>query len=338
MRAAWFSKWIVLLTLTATVDIFGQNSLTNTNKTDGNAPTTCLETTYYSDVETPTLKPIDEPGDSKSTSISGTLSKAQSGQIQLCADDGSSVGSTEIKNTDSFTVSAVSNLKAGQKIQAQFIDGNGHPGVPSEPELVGDCSKLASKSGTAPILTIAGGTASSVTYSGTVKGAKGGSVRICVNDVPKATVTVDQNGKFNGGTATLQVKAGDDIAAELVNFGASPSYGPVSQKVKIVVQPAAAENQNNAVAVLIGGVEYSGYSAQSQTTNGFLSLFYQGPFYHGVSGWERSDLPARRNRQRMGLLVLSRTRLDSQRMIIRMSVRRSTSWAVPSGSFLTSGA
>jgi hypothetical protein len=48
--------------------------------------------------------------------------------------------------------------------------------------------------------------------------------------------------------------------------------------------------QDNPVVVAIGGVEYSGYSAQSQTTNGFFNLFYGGPTTKGFSGWGRIRL------------------------------------------------
>lgn len=288
MHATCFSRWIVIVTLIATIDLLGQDD--SAKKGGTNAPPKCLTTVYYSDVDTPKLKPIDEQTGQKGGQVLGSLPKAENGSVQVCADDGTSIGSANIANTDSFTVTTSHTLKAGQKIQAQFTDSNGHASIPSEAELVGDCSKLASRDGVAPTLSIVSAAGNTMTYSGAVKGAKDGSVRICINNIPKATASVDSSGKFDGGTATLQVNAGDEVTAQSVNASATNTYGPLSDKIKMVAQPAAPDHQNQAVAVLIGGVEYSGYSAQSQTTNGFLSLFYQGPFYHGVTGWGKIRL------------------------------------------------
>ena len=49
-------------------------------------------------------------------------------------------------------------------------------------------------------------------------------------------------------------------------------------------------DSSRAVAILIGGVEYSAYSAESQTTNAFLNIFYAGPVTHGFGGWGRIRL------------------------------------------------
>ncbi|MGP0017609.1 MAG: hypothetical protein ACLPHP_03490 [Candidatus Sulfotelmatobacter sp.] len=231
-------------------------------------------------------------GKSGEISISGSLPKAATGTINLCKDEGTTIGSTQVNNSASFAFSGLKNLKAGDKVQAQFVAEPKRNGVPSILSIVGDCSKLASSSGTPPTLTVSPSTANSMTYSGTVKGAKDGSVRICVNNVPKETApaTVDKNGNFNGGTATVPVNAGDSVTALSINPGATPSYGGQSQKVNIVAQPAASDAPNKPVSVVIGGVEYSGYSAQSQTTNGFLNIYYQGLKTNGFFGWTRIRL------------------------------------------------
>ncbi len=145
------------------------------------------------------------------------------------------------------------------------------------------CAKDAGTTGTAPTLTITTDAGNTTSYSGTVPNATSGTIRICVNDVPNGeTREVGTGGTFNSGTASFQSNIGDKIVAQSVIIsGSSTTYGPVSNEL-VVKSPA--------VLILIGGVEYSGYSAQSQTTNGFLNMFYRGPVTHGFSGWGRIRL------------------------------------------------
>jgi hypothetical protein len=45
------------------------------------------------------------------------------------------------------------------------------------------------------------------------------------------------------------------------------------------------------VSILIGGVEYGGYSSEAQTTDAFLNIFYRGPVSKtGLAGWTRIRL------------------------------------------------
>jgi len=72
--------------------------------------------------------------------------------------------------------------------------------------------------------------------------------------------------------------------------------------VSVGVPVLLGQNQSNtsaddgkAVAIIIGGVEYAGYSSEAQATDGFLDLFYRGPqgtqgFTNGLSGWTRIRL------------------------------------------------
>ncbi len=149
------------------------------------------------------------------------------------------------------------------------------------------CAKDAPTSGTtaaAPTLNITTDAGNMTRYSGTAPNATSGTIRICVNDVPNGeTRTVGSDGTFSSGTASFQSNVGDKIVAQsVIASGSSPTYGPVSSEM-VVKSPA--------VLIMIGGVEYSGYSAQSQTTNGFLNMFYRGPVsQHGFSGWGRIRL------------------------------------------------
>ena len=55
-------------------------------------------------------------------------------------------------------------------------------------------------------------------------------------------------------------------------------------------QSNESDNGSKPVAIIIGGVEYAGYSSAAQTTDGFLDLFYRGPVVKGFSGWGRIRL------------------------------------------------
>jgi hypothetical protein len=145
------------------------------------------------------------------------------------------------------------------------------------------CSKEASTTGTAPTLSITTDAGNMTRYSGVVANATSGTIRICVNNIPNGeTRIVKSDGTFNSGTASFQSNIGDEVVAQsVVASGSSPTYGPLSNKL-VVKSPA--------VLIIIGGAEYSGYSAQSQTTNGFLSMFYRGPVTKGFSGWGRIRL------------------------------------------------
>ena len=169
-----------------------------------------------------------------------------------------------------------SQTSSSQASASAATNGNS-PAATSE-----SCAKEASTTGTAPTLSISTDSSNLTTYSGTVSGATSGTVRICVNDTPNGeTRTVGSDGTFSSGTGGFQAKIGDQVVAQVVNSGNPPTYGPVSSSIAV---------KSTALLVLIGGVEYSGYSAQSQTTNGFLSMFYRGPVVKGFSGWGRIRL------------------------------------------------
>jgi len=145
------------------------------------------------------------------------------------------------------------------------------------------CAKDAGKTGTAPTLSITTDAGNMTRYSGTVPNATSGTIRICVNDAPNGEMrTAGTDGKFTSGTASFQSNVGDKIVAQsIITSGGSTTYGPLSNE-QVVKSPA--------VLIVIGGAEYSGYSAQSQTTNAFLNMFYRGPVAKGFSGWGRIRL------------------------------------------------
>jgi hypothetical protein len=156
---------------------------------------------------------------------------------------------------------------------------------------VESCATDASTTGTAPTLSISTDASTMTSYSGSLPGATAGTIRICVNDVPNgSTATVGKNGTFTG-SQSFKVSLGDKVVAQSVSADNPPKYGPLSnEEVPGNVAVGDQGGGNKAVVILIGGAEYSAYSAQSQTTNGFLSMFYRGPEVHNFSGWGRVRL------------------------------------------------
>jgi hypothetical protein len=146
------------------------------------------------------------------------------------------------------------------------------------------------KTGKAPNLAITLGSDNKASYKGNVPGAKKGTtVQICVGSVVKETATTDDNGNFDGGTKTIDVDAGDSIQAQVTD--GTKATSPMSEATTVTLTVSKAQDQDKPVSVLIGGAEYSAYSAQSQTTNGFLNVFYRGPVSFGhLSGWARIRL------------------------------------------------
>ena len=249
----------------------------------------CLSSEVNTTLDTPTLNPV-EAG---ANAVSGSVSKGSVGTVQLCSNGAPLGGPAQVDSTTgAFSVTGLAKMNAGEKIQAQFIekkDANDVFGMASSELVVGSCLKSASASGTAPTLSVSVDASNVATFSGT--GTAKGIIRICVNNVQNgSTVTVGPDGKFSGGTNSFKVSLGDKIVAQSLSADTPPQYGLLSNEVVLGNVAVGGQESNKAVLILIGGVEYSGYSAQSQTTNGFLSMFYRGPASHGFSGWGRIRL------------------------------------------------
>jgi hypothetical protein len=222
------------------------------------------------------------------TSVSGSISKkSTSGSVRLCS-AGKQLGNDVPvdPSTGKFVVSGLDSLANGEEIQAEFGNRDGI-GPASTKLVVGSCAGVASSTGKAPTLTISIDPKGTAKYSGTLPGGtEKTEVQICVNGVAVGKpITLDANGKFDGGTNTISLKSGDKVQVQ------APGV-PLSNEVTITASVSSvADTGDKAVAVLIGGVEYAGYSAQSQTTNGFLNIFYQGPVHwKRLTGWGRMRL------------------------------------------------
>ncbi len=253
---------------------------------DRPAPASCPAKIVNLDIPTPTLDHVQDGA----TLVSGSIPKGTAGIVWLCKGSKRLGNDVEVDpSTGKFVVSGLPPVANGDEIQAELGNRNGI-GPASAKLVVGSCAQVGSSNGTAPVLTISLDASGKAKYSGTLSGGKAGTeIQICVNGVAIGKpIPLDANGKFDGGTNTISLKSGDEIQAQ------APG-SPLSNKVTIsaaVSSPTDTSATNNkAVAVLIGGVEYAGYSAQSQTTNAFLNIFYQGPTsWKHLAGWGRMRL------------------------------------------------
>lgn len=241
----------------------------------------------YENLPTPKLNAITED----MTTVSGTLSGATNGAVQVCV-AGKVVGSSTIVDSAGAFYVPVTKLKAGDKVQAQLFvtedeDGKSvvHYGRASDPVAVtgGSCAKAgSSSSAAAPTLAIRANSDNTLaTYSGTVDKSAKGSVRICVNDIPTSNLVSVQNGKFDGGTSSISVAKGDKITAQLVFSGSPPQYSPVSNVVSI----GAVAKSPSPTIVMIAGYEQAGFSSLGQNGDTFVDVFYGGPHTGNLSGW-----------------------------------------------------
>ena len=96
-------------------------------------------------------------------------------------------------------------------------------------------------------------------------------------------------GAVGSGNVWGQTPAGPSAAASK-----EPGLPTTTRGAGSAPSNSSESDPNQPVSILIGGVEYSGYSAQSQTTNPFLNIFYRGPVTDvgrfGLSGWGRIRL------------------------------------------------
>jgi hypothetical protein len=281
-----------------------QGSAPSSNTVSGNNAK-CPSDVVNVTLDTPIINSITlGTTDSPSTVVSGKMPRAKSGNVQVCI-DGKALGTPVAVGADgTFKVTAQVKVTDTQSVVAQLETpaSGGSPayfGLPSDPLKAGSCSKAASPGGTAPTLSIGFDASNKAIFSGTVKGATSGEVRICVNDVQidDQTAPITSDGKFNGGTKSFSVSSNDKIVAQTCTGSTcSAPYGPVSNIVPITSGPpmvgsGSPSKSNGPTAIVIGGVEYAGYSSQSQTVNGFLNIFYQGPVSNqGISGWARIRL------------------------------------------------
>jgi hypothetical protein len=186
--------------------------------------TTCPNELVDLAVATPTLNAIEVGSDS----ATGTVPKATSGRVQLCSGT-TLVGAPATVGADGKFKVTLPKVTSGEGVTAQFTNADNVSGPPSTPQLlVGSCLADQTKSLQKPTLTRSADSTGKITYTGTVQGAKSGSVRICVDGLPTdKTASVQSDGSFT--VSGLEVKTGHLVQAQAVNPPVNPTtFGPVS--------------------------------------------------------------------------------------------------------------
>lgn len=242
----------------------------------------CPTPTVRLDVPTPTLNPV-AVGDKF---ISGTLPAGTAGTVQVCL-AGTPQGAPQPVAVDGrFVVAPLAAIVVNTDVTAQFINGAGASGPPVTIKTRDSCAGSASKAAgvpSQPSLTVT----ASGSYSGSVPSATGGSVRICLSDVPvpapAGVAAIGTDGTFKG--SGLKADVNTSVTAQAATAAAPTVYGVPSNSVPVPPAPTSGTS-----VLLIGGVEQSGYSSLGLNTSPFINFFIQGPVAAGFSGWGRIRL------------------------------------------------
>ncbi len=259
---------------------------------------TCPKNIVDETLAVPKLGPITED----TTTVTATLPVGTRGHVGICVNGKPAGIAFRPDLSGAFSVPLDTKLKAGETVEAQLflrsVDEDGKEvvrfGPPSQKVTVtqGSCKKAGSLSlAEPPTLVVKTNSDDTLaTYSGTINSNKStsASIRICVNDIPATNPISIQDGKFDGGTASISVKRGDKITAQVVSSDNPPGYSPVSTAFKVGTVTAA--KSPSAIIVMIAGYEQAGYSAMGLSGNAFVQMFYGGPSTHNWSGWGKVRL------------------------------------------------
>jgi hypothetical protein len=117
-----------------------------------------------------------------------------------------------------------------------------------------------------------------------IKNDDTGTVQLCLNNAPLGDATkIEKDGKFSVKGLT-ELKKGQTITAQFtLRSGEESKVGAESDSVTV------SEGEALSKAVLIGGVEQSGYSSLAQNTNAFVNILVEGPEGR-ISGWGKVRL------------------------------------------------
>lgn len=130
----------------------------------------------------------------------------------------------------------------------------------------------------------------SASVSGTVTRGASGSVQICVDGSSQGSPQpANADGTFTITVATLKAK--QKVRAQFISSTGSSgatTAGLPNAEVLVGTKP---DPDSTSKVVLIGGVEQSGYSSLTQSTNPFINIFLEGPG-RVITGWGRVRLLA----------------------------------------------
>jgi hypothetical protein len=187
-----------------------------------------------------------EANSAAGTTVSGTFKTKKSGTVQICVNKTPQVPWQSV--TDGKFSVALPSLKDGTMVTAQWVNlaANGSVssfGPVSDARIVGSCAQNVPAQGTAkpPVLTTSvPDSTGAVTFN--LTGTKGGTFRLCVNDLPNAKVSI-VNANADGQLVDAQGKPvtapaigaglGDVVVAQAVSSIEPDQTGPVSAGVGI---------------------------------------------------------------------------------------------------------
>ena len=250
------------------------------------AKTSCSGATAGAQLKTKTTLNNNIDADGK---FSGTSDAA--GSVRICLND-TVVAEIPVDSYGKFEggTPATTKVDSGDKFVAQATDDTNY-GPLSNEVTVGTCAKMGTGDPSAkPVLNAA--RAGDTKVSGTLANpddAKKVTVRVCVDDREVAAPPLASKGQFSA-TLSSPLAQGQSVSAQQIvpATASKPATYGLASTIQVGAQGS---DSNKAVAILIGGAEYAGYSAQAQTTDGFLNIFYQGPISPGgLGGWARIRL------------------------------------------------
>jgi hypothetical protein len=200
---------------------------------------TCPGQTQDKSAEAPDLTPPVASGDK--VVVAGSFKKLKSGKVQFCVDNTPQGDPVDIGTDGKFSIT-IPTLKNGQEILAQSVnlaaDGSVQSFGPASNTLVaGSCQELGSNGDTKlkPKFSGTPDGSGSIAYSGIFSVVPpSGTVRVCVNDIEKASsLKIDDKGAFNAGA--LDLKAGDVAVAQFVasDSNSKTKFGPVSDEIPV---------------------------------------------------------------------------------------------------------
>jgi hypothetical protein len=227
----------------------------------------------------PSLKPLTTDSTGKVTTVSGTVEKASSGNVRICADD-RQLGTAPIGADGTFSTSSLT-VKPGNTITAEVVTTNS--GTNSYSKLsnevrFGACSSVQ-KGDTKNQPTLNPISVDSTSFSGTLPNAKGGEVvRICVDDQENTIAIVDSSGSFIAAIPQPPLQATSKATAQVIT-DSTPTSPAATFGLLSVDQPVGGKLYSKMFGSFIAGFIQSGYSAEVTNTNFFLSAYLRSQYW-----------------------------------------------------------
>lgn len=218
--------------------------------------------------------------------IAGKVSDSTAKEVRICVND------LEVKDSDgnasqqltSATFGAKVSLKVGDKVVAQEVvttAGVKTYGSLSNVVTVGKCSQAGTDAqGPPPTLDTMASAGDTVT--GKLASPKGGTIRICVNDIAVVTAPVSSDGTFAAKLPT-PVTQGQKVSAQQVmsDANAQPEKYGLASDPQALPEDASAYSWGRVRAYLTGGAILSEDQGQFSKSSIYLDFDTDSAWYMG---------------------------------------------------------